>query len=294
MSGSQSPQQPPWLSPDGRFYWDGSRWVQLERRERGPSVLATATLAAILIAGSLWVLNNTQLGASLRCRFLNDAIACLGLAFDQVVTVPQLPTRAPARTESPEEKLRREEEERRSAAASDVRSATDVLLANAADLESLAGDMTASAEDVTAALSDIQTVYDDLGDEVSSHPMDSFQQQGVCFALDGVAYAREGVDYAVESYGFDSDSYLSSVQDHTSHVAALESAVESLRALVGADPGWTSLYDSSAAAITESGARAANAEAVATEAAGVVQRTVAAADDLMKEARGLAKTVADC
>lgn len=287
------------VSPDGRSYWNGRQWVRLvsqqrvDRQRDGPSAFQTAFFVIILLAGSLWVLNNTQLGVSLKCRFLGDAWACLTLAVDQLVT-PQQPLPAPVRTESPEERLHRQEEEQRSAAASAVRTAISDLESNADDLDSLASDLDSAAGDVGNALTDMQSPYDALAAEVEGRPMDSFQQDEVCFALDDVAFARDDIDYAVDSYQFVSDPYESSALDRTGYVLALDAAVGRLTALVGNDQAWKSLLDSAASARLETEGRFTIAQAAATEAADRVQQTVAAGDELMKSARKLAKTAADC
>ena len=83
----------------------------------GSSVLASAVLAALLVFGGMWALDNTAVGLNIKCRLFRDGGACLLVA----LTTPTADegagsTYEPPATDSPEDRAARqatEEAERR-------------------------------------------------------------------------------------------------------------------------------------------------------------------------------------
>jgi hypothetical protein len=287
------------VSPDGSAYWNGHQWVRLPRQRQpdkdrgGPSVLSTLLVAAVLVAGSVWILNNTRVGVSIKCQVLGDAFACLSIAFDQAVTPPQFQPR-PVRTESPEEAARRQHEEQVASAVQAVRTAVAALDDNATELVNTANQLTADAADVEAALSEMRPDYDALQREVDERPMDSFQRDEVCFALDDVGFARDDVGFSVDAYGFDLEFYQSASSDRPGLESDLDSVIGHLLALVGSSSEQSTLLSSASSAAADAAMRSETAAATKSQAAANVAASVAASDEVLRDARKLAATVADC
>ncbi len=271
------------------------------------SVLATALLAALLLVGGSWFLNNTVAGLNIKCRVFNDLGACFVVALTQPI-VPSGDsggdTYVPPATESPAERAQREAAEaqaRLDAATRDAASALgfamDDLAGNAGDLEGAASDMASAVGDVAGSLDDMQSSYSDLKTETEVRPMDDVEQGQVCVALGQVDVARGQVDVALSQFEIAEGPYKSALTDRAGYVRAVQSGVATLNAAVAANPtGVAPQYTAAAAeaALSFAAARARIASGKADQARADVAKLVKAADALRAKARTLAATVASC
>jgi hypothetical protein len=270
--------------------------VSLEPAGRAHSLLASATLAAILLAGALWALNYTDFGRGLKCRYLNDVWACLTIAVDSVVPDVQAPRPRLATTtpESPEERAQRERQQRIEIAVARVRSTISDLRTATAEVESSADSAADAAASVDAALAGIDSAQAALASETRKRPMSAFQQDEVCFALDEVLFAKDDHDFALDDYDLERESYLGAVADHRMYVSALERAKDELNSAVGTDSTWARLAADAESTLTDAAAQLAAVEAVVAEAAALVGEAVRAADAKLAKSRELASTIAPC
>ncbi len=281
---------------------------------KGTSVLATAVLAAILVFGGLWALDNTAVGLNIKCRFFNDFGACLIVA----LTEPASPsdggsggyTYEPPPTESPEERAAREAMEARQRRDAAVRRASaalglaiDDLSNNADELKDAAADMASAVTGVVGSVDEgMQEAYGALKDQTEVQPMDAFAQNDVCFALNDVTFARNDVEFAVNDFGFAEDPYLTALEDRPGHVAAVKAAIADLNAAVAANPDGIGTGSSTAPYTAEDGQdalvrtdlTAQAAETQAAQARADVAALLKSADEWMSEAIVLAATVAGC
>jgi hypothetical protein len=303
------------LSPDGRSYWDGARWVSLvsadgrqywngvkwvrqpePERPPAPSVLRTAVVVVALLAGGVWFLNSTRLGVSIKCQYLNDVIACLQVAVNDLVpTAPRQPDARPLpATEDPAAVAHRQHQAAVTAAADALRTTTADVLSNARDVDGDAEAMSGSVADVEDALVDLGDANDALVRETSKKPMNGIQKDEVCFALDDVVFASESVEFEAESFGFDRETFDYNLGLRQELVTALSDAVASLRSLDGANTTWAPILLAGDAAITGSTETVESAKGRATEAQARVRDAREDARTTVDEAQDLAATVADC
>ena len=313
MTSGRGDAEKPLLSPDGRAYWDGSKWVSLvspdgghywngtkwvsqPRPTRGPSVLHTAFLAALLLLGGAWFLNNTRLGVSIKCQYLNDGVACLQLLVTGVApTGPTVPAAIPApATENPAVTAERQRQAAISDAAENVRNSTGDVLSNGDDINSDAQDMSSDADDVQSSLQDVQDAYASLQAETRKKPMNAIQQDDVCVALDDVSVAKDSQDADVDYFEADKETFDSDSSARTGLVGDLSSALASLRQLDGANPAWTQVLNSGDAALSPSAGSVTSATSTATDAQTRVSTAEGAARKVLTDGKSLAATVAQC
>jgi hypothetical protein len=300
------PPGSPLVSSDGRFYWDGTKWVPIPTPSRGGgrSVLSAALLAVILLVAGSWALDNTRVGLGLKCRYLGDALACLTLALDEVrsgLPGDRLPTvpNPTARVESPEERARREEEERLAAvarASSALQTAIGDLTANSGQLEQAAAAMSAAAEAVASAVDRMDDVYRELEDVTSRRPLGWQAQEDVCLKLEDLEITREDVDIEAESFEIADDDYEWLLSERSQYLATVQSAASDLAALIDAhpDPAAAALLRSAEEAVATTDSTAEQAAIAAAQARPKIAELTAAADARLTEGRDLATAAASC
>ena len=277
---------------------------------RGSSVLASAVLAALLVFGGLWVLDNTSVGLRIKCQVFHDVGAC----FIAALSEPAAPSGGgpvfqPPATESPEDRATREaaeEAERKDQAVRDASvalgRAIDDLVHNAESLNDGAADMASSVDDVRSSLDDLRSNYADMKDEAAITPMDDFQQGSVCAALGGVEAGIGGVEAAEGGFEAASSPFESALDDRGGYVAAVRSAVADLEAAEAANPDGVRSGSSGAPHTADDGRAAIasadqTAKAAATKAAKAkldVASLLKSADSIMSKASKLGKAVAGC
>lgn len=283
---------------------------------KGSSVLASAVLAAVLVFGGLWALDNTAVGLRIKCQVFNDVGACFVAALIQ----PTSPTTndyvvdddlyvAPP-TESPEERAAREAaeaQERRDAVVRDASaalgSAIDDLTAHADELATTAEDMPAAVRDVEESVdTGMSEAYGSLKDATEVRPMDDYAQLDVCYALNEVEYARNDVDYSVNGFEYAEGPYTTALDDHADYVVAVEAAMADLAAAEAANPDGIVTGSSTAPYTVEDGQAglddaedaAKKTGAKASSARADIETLVASADEWMAKAQRLAAKFASC
>lgn len=278
---------------------------------RGTSVLASAILAAVLVFGGLWALDNTSIGLRIKCQVFRDVGACFVVALTEPVapTVPGPLDQAPP-TETPEQRAAREaaeEQERRDQAVRDASAALgraiDDLTSNADDLTSGAADMAATVSDVRDSVNDgMKSSYSDLVKLTKVQPMDDVAQGDVCVGVGDVEVARGDVDVAGGDFEVAEGPYDAALEDRSGYVAAVQSAMADLQAAEAANPDGLMSGSSTApftvddgqAAIASADQAAQAAAAKAAKAKADVAALVKSADAIMSKANKLGRTVGGC
>lgn len=276
------------------------------------SVLAPAILAALLVFGGMWAMDNTLVGQSVKCRVFNDLGACLIVALSQPAAPPTNggdtyvgDAYVPPPTDSPEERAARlatDQQHRLDAAvtsaSSTVGSAIDDVRANADALTSSASDMAGAVRNVSnSANTSMREAYAELKTKTQVRPMDDYAQSDVCYALSDVDYARSDVDYQVDGSDYAKDPYASALSDRVGYMSSLLAAVTQLEAAVAADngsviPQYAAADGKGALSSAESAAKAAATKAA--KATSDVKALVKTANSWVTKSRKLAAMVASC
>src|SRR2546425_9497673 len=90
MSAQPPPPSGPIFSPDGRYYWDGTRWVprdpppppgQSGRPSNTGPVVAVSVIVVVLVLGAIWYFGFYDTAAG-KCN-RGDVGACLVVAAQQ-------------------------------------------------------------------------------------------------------------------------------------------------------------------------------------------------------------------
>jgi hypothetical protein len=208
------------------------------------TALATVALGVVVVLGGAWFLNNTRPGLEIKCRFLNDAGACLLFVLTEPAQPGSVPVPAPFDPAPAEPATPEPTRDPAIALAAAVQSADqDVQSALSSlrdEISSLGDEPSGIGDDLASMRDDLGTVKEDLATTRSEYN-DSSQDSGtICSDAATVSSdvaTLEGDLATIESDGASLESTLVSFDQA---VDELRGAAASLRSALAAYPAGSS------------------------------------------------------
>jgi hypothetical protein len=209
------------------------------RRRSGNHPLTILALIVLAIGG-IYLLNNTQVGLELKCRYLNDLGACVEAVLTAPIGVPaQVVAETPAPTEDPAVAAQQAAQEQLQRAQAAVDQDAQTLASDLAALgqSSLTSDVSAVPPDLKSQAKDVATTLQDLR-VVQAESTNGTDGATVCSDADAVSSDADTVGSDESSVESDGSTIQATIESIKAAIKTVQEDASQLQTDQAAAPGY--------------------------------------------------------